>query len=112
MSVARRLMVALARLPADEYLTLRVEEGEDGARRLTAVLFEEAPEGGWETEGDYFGDPPDSPRHRVPCRESWRHDGRVLLGVTGDPARPGEFARDLADALEAWADRKGGVATP
>lgn len=75
----------LAALPPRVSVVIRNEaDRETGEVWLGACCFLDPPEGGWDTEGDYFGHPPDHPRHHLPCPERWQFDPRVLFGTAKD----------------------------
>ena len=98
MNVTPSLFELLAKLPLDQHVSFQVEE-EDGHRFLSMGHYQHPPEDGWETEGDRFGHPPDSPTHQIPCRESWRFLDRILYAVVCEDGKESEFAVHCAEEL-------------
>lgn len=82
-----------------------VRIGIDPACGLTAVCFLEPPEDGWETEGDRFQQDQTSPRHNVPCPESWRHQPCCLF-ATVDGKMLDTLQRDLPMFIERYKNLK------
>lgn len=76
--LAGDLMTAIMRLPKDHYVTFRKEQNEDGRWFLTARVLQEAPKDGWPSRGP-----------------QWKHDDRVIFGVSADPERPEVLERLL-----------------
>jgi hypothetical protein len=99
------LIDLLASLPPNQFVTFQVE-CDDGEKPFVSMcLFTRAPRDGWETEGDRFGHPPDSPRHRVLCPETHRYDDRVEVAVTGNSGCNAEFLSDCLSTLRAKLQR-------
>lgn len=82
-----KLLQLISRLPKNEYVRFQMEDGVD-SEYLCMCHFVESPEDGWKTEGDRFGSPPDSPKHEIPCRESWKYEDRAIFGITGHVDSP------------------------
>ena len=93
-----RVLTVLTKLPPGYYIKFYIDPGEEdddfepigevnkyglrrnGAGAMTAVLFEAAPEDGWESLGDYFGHPPDAGTHKQSA-EPYEHDDRCIAAI-------------------------------
>lgn len=87
-----KLNSLLERLPPQFFIKIQNEGG-----WVSACLFEEPPDGGWETQGDYFHSPAGSDLHNAPCDERYKYEPKVMFGTVS-----GEMWETLIRDLEKY----------
>jgi hypothetical protein len=83
---------AAARLRKGEYLKLTieedrepsVEEASDQAPLYCCTIMEEPPDGGWPSEGAYFGHPADRSTNSEPTAKRWRYDHVARVSISAE----------------------------